>query len=282
MFALFFFTLITSKKIYLNGKYGTWSRDGKDAITLEQLSDGSYHVKHTGEQDFTVTAQDTVELIPGDKIKLAIDFNIKQGLGQIVYIPYDSQNKTIGWNFGRNVSTKTNQQEHVESTSFIPGSTSYVQFRVIDSGPCDFTFKNYYYEILDHLNIVEDKVVLVSNSLDVTFDTIDFNFEVHDIRTNRIWNSSDDWFGWRLIDIPILKATFAEFVLYHSTYLSIYSYTVELFDDEINFTLHGDPDGNITPPRIPKDILSRKGDRILVPYGEGLSIPADTVSLRAT
>ena len=91
MFALFFFTLITSKKIYLNGKYGTWSRDGKDAITLEQLSDGSYHVKHTGEQDFTVTAQDTVELIPGDKIKLAIDFNIKQGLGQIVYIPYDSQ-----------------------------------------------------------------------------------------------------------------------------------------------------------------------------------------------
>ena len=43
----------------------------------------------------------------------------------------------------------------------------------------------------------------------------------------------------------------------------------------MNISFQGDPDTNITAPQFPKNILSFKGERILIPYHEGLSLPAD-------
>ena len=117
-----FCPLIISTKTYLGG-YTKWSRDGADYITMTNSSDDSYHIKHTGIKDFSITSKGWFSFIPGDKVEIGVDFTVKSGSATISCVVKDSHDHVISYSLGLNSTKKTNQLEHVKSKFFIPDST---------------------------------------------------------------------------------------------------------------------------------------------------------------
>lgn len=268
-----------SEKIYLKN-FVVWAREGKDAITLTDLGDGSWKVTYTGTQDFAVSAWPNIPGILGDEISIGVTVNVKTGHVNTGIVPYDENNQALTWSAGSCSSTKTNIEETLTTSYIAPFHTKTLGLRLVGRGAMEFTFKEFWYDFTNHFDVPTDPISLRTETLEVILDPATQNLTVFDKTSQRTWTQ----ISTASESVVISKGEQTE----KHVQLTIrqagidFRVSLELNHDELNWSITTDPNCNIPPPIFPLPFVSRKGDRMLAPLYGGVSIPSDQAEIVTT
>ena len=260
-------------------KFSIWARDGAAAITLTDLGGGSWRVVHTGVNDFAVNG-DNVAFAVGDELSIGVVANVNGGTVSTGTVPYDENGTALSWSAGVATTTEENIDVPLTVTYVVPARAKRVQMRLTGRGPMVFTFRDYWYEITGHLDIPTDPIVLSNSNVEITLDPVTQLMVVEDRVSGRTWSQTDTNMDGAVIAKRGHTSSHVELVIRKSGV--DFEISLDLNDDELNYSINADADVEVKPPLFPKMFVSKKGDRMLVPLSGGISVPSEQEEIVTT
>ena len=190
MFFIIFLHLILSEKIYIT-EFNTWARDGNDKITFTAIDD-YIHVVHTGNQDFSISSppanMNTAN--QGDVYQIGVEVYSPDAYVQTSVAPYN-ENTVISYGYANSQSSKLDSIEELTAYILCPAKTTSLSFRIVGNGPCEFDFRNYWYEFKEHFNIPTENFTLSNNKVEALINPQTFEMQITDKITKRIWRQRE-------------------------------------------------------------------------------------------
>ena len=229
-------------------------------------------MEHTGQQEFAINCPNFNAANEGDEITIGVEVNVKEGKIRTLLVPRDKDDTVLTYLNGKS-STQNNVNEFIEWANILPAGTAKIDPRLVGTGPCIFLFRNFWFEKTGHYNVPKKNLTLKSDKIEVTINKDNADIEVIDKISKRTWKNRDMYSEYTIRDIISETSNSIEFAIIHKQL--DYIVTMTLANDELNFSINCDPDRSSEIPSFPKDFVSQKGDRMIWPLGEGVSLPCD-------
>lgn len=265
-----------------------WSRDGSGSAALDaqekHAGRQAVRIEYPGAADWSVAQAKPLAVVPGQIYELAGQMRVSgESDATLCVILRDAKGQAIEWAFGAATAKPGDGWRAVSSRFLIPPRGTSIVPRVIGHGPAKLWADDISLKLrgsLDALRVkgLPEKLMVASNSLDVTLTTADGALEVVDNRTQRHWRQQAE------TPVVVLDAKAADGGL-----------TVQLLDPagmnkftaaivsekdrpELALTLSGE--GELGRPLgYPHPFVAEKGELLIMPVNEGISYPADDATL---
>ncbi len=276
-----------TRREWLPDKYTCWSRAKTHSLIMRE--DGVTEFRHTGATEWTLDCFPRIPVRPGEPFTFTCrSERVTDGAAtrpfSIEAVLYDSKGQVMAWHWG---SVPIQPGDEGSTTFLVPNGVATLQPRFSGVGYFAGAFPLARFERAENVEAVTREVGLTpfltvsSDMLAVSFATSNGVFSVTDRRTGRTWSSAKTAQTARrtiVIQSAIRKTMFAaRFV--DAEDLFRYTLVCRLEADAPEFTvmLMADPDTRLgeDPIAFPPPFETQKGDRLVVPYGEGVGIPVD-------
>ena len=272
---------------WLPGKYSAWSKIKTHSLIVRE--DGVTEFRHVGKTDWALDCFPRITVRPGEPFTFSCrSERVTDGAAtqpfSIGAVLYDAKGEVISWNWG---SVRIQPGDSGSTTFLVPNGTASLRPRFFGSGNFAGAFPVARFARAEDVEEVTREAGLKpllkvsSSALDISFATSNGVFSVADRRTGRTWSSTPNSQTARrtiVIQSAIRKTMFAARFVDAET---LFRYTVvcRLEDDGPEFTvmLMSDPETRLgdEPIAFPPPFGSRKGDRLVIPYGEGIGVPVE-------
>ncbi|KAH0803955.1 Carbohydrate binding domain-containing protein [Histomonas meleagridis] len=271
---LFFFLSLTEIT-----RFSTWCNgiSTGDCEAELQQTDNEFSFSHIGEKDYSVTSP-RISCQPGDEVTVTGDVFYIKGDAKFQIIPYDFNNDP-DWSF-QSYPVVDSPGGYATYTRkwIIPGNSRNFTFRFVGSNITNFKFKSIKWDITGHYDAPTIRNVELENSnIKLTYDTLLLNMTIHDKTTQRTWTQRRQTIGGTTIN---LKTTSSSISIDTITQDNLIHFNIELLEDGFRSTVALDNNNSeILPPDYPFPFISSLGDRIVLPYCEGITLPVDLTEL---
>ena len=272
---------------WLPEKFSAWSKSKRHSLIPRE--DGVTEFRHIGATEWTLDCFPRIPVRPGEPFSFTCrSEQVTAGAASRPFmmgaVLYGADGQVKNWSWGR-VSV---QPGDAGSTTFlVPNGVAFLQPRIFGAGNFAGAFPQLRFARAEDVEAVtrdaglSPTLAIASGSLEVSFTTSNGVFSVTDRRTGRTWASTPDAqtaFRTIVIQSAIRKTMFAaRFV--DAEKLLRYTVVCRLEEDLPEFSVMLIADQGIKlgqdPLVFPPPFVSRKGDRVILPCGEGIGVPVD-------
>ena len=277
----------STRREWLPEKFTAWSKSKRHSLIARE--DGVTEFRHMGATEWSIDCFPRIPVKPGEPFTFTCrSERVTDGAATRPFTMgvtlYDAKGQPRNWSWGQ-ISV---QPGDAGSTTFlVPNGIAFVQPRISGTGNFAGAFPQMRFARAEDVEEVTREAGLspvlsiASKTLEVSFATSNGVFAVADLRTGRTWASTPSAqtaFRTIVIQSAIRKTMFAARFVDAET---LFRYTVvcRLEDDvpEFSVMLMADADTRLgqEPLSFPPPFASRKGDRIILPCGEGVGVPSD-------
>ena len=273
---------------WLPGDYRAESSDSRHVIV--KRVDGVPEFRHVGTGSWLATGYQRLAVKPGE----AYEFSCRtervsdEGLNEELSVGitvYDVNGKVLFPSWGRR---DFHPGENCRFVFLVPNGAAFIEPHFRGKGRVEVAFPQARMtrgEDVEAATPQEDlpaELCVSGERLEVVYSTSNGVFAVTDKRTGRRWSSTPSALissRTIVVESAIRKTMFAlRFV--DAELLSRYTVVCRLLEDgsELEVMLSAEPDmvfGDI-PLAFPSPFVSRKGDRVILPYGEGIGVAVDS------
>lgn len=268
-------------QVLTNMHASAWARVGE--IACAPVGPARYRVDYRGERDWSFNGFPIVEPLPGEEVELSVETAPPEGTAAegtcrpSFVVRYADGRIDYAW-----AARAIRPGERYEIRTNLPPGVASVTPRVAGSrafagviGPCVFRRTG---RIRPLAKL--EPVTILNDCLSVTLSPGERTFAVTDRRTRRTWTMDRDakWAGlpagWSTLYAGRLGETSA-LMLFGENGVPDKRLVLELEGEELAVTLDF---GRETPMRVvryPYPFATRPGDRLIIPYNEGMGYPVD-------
>ena len=276
-----------SRREWLPDKYAAWSRTKTHSLIARE--DGVMEFRHTGAAEWTLDAFPRINVHPGEPFTFTCrSERVTDGAAtrpfSIEAVLYDSNGRVVDWHWG---SVQIQPGDEGRTTFLVPNGVDSLQPRFSGVGFFAGAFPLSRFERAEDVETVTREAGLApllsisSAALDVSFETSNGVFSVADRRTGRTWSSVRTAQAARrtIVTQSAIRKTMFAARLVDAESLFRYTMVCRLEGGGAEFTVMfmADPDTRLgdEPIAFPPPFATQKGDRLVIPHGEGMGIPVD-------
>ena len=258
----------------LSGWQPLWTRD-EGAGTLQ--TDGSkITVKHTGNDDWSLTREEIITVTPGDVYELDGDVQVT-GKGDAGLSAVTRSGQTVvDWETGY-PAQKEGQPRHEQIRFLVPFGVDNIQPRLIGNGPATTTLSNYSCRLLKHVTLLDPatpRITLRNDLIQASIEPANLTINVEDLKARHTWTQSDRPEG--LVPLSVKQAkNEVEIDCLSSQDFSPLKATYRIDPDkaELNIQLNGQ--GALSEPiQFPAPFKSDNQSELILPMNEGVRFKA--------
>ena len=272
---------------WLPEKYAAWSQSKRHSLIARE--DGVTEFRHVGKTEWTLDAFPRITVRPGEPFTFECrSERVTDGAASQPFFMdtmlFDAKGQLKARSWGR-VSVQPGDAGR--TTFLVPNGVASLQPRFSGVGNFAGAFPQARFSRAEDVEEITREagltpvLALDSPMLAVSFSTSNGVFAVTDHRTGRTWSSSvaaQTASRTIVIQSAIRKTMFAARFVDAETLLR-YAIVCRLEpnDPEFSIMLLADADTRLgqQPLAFPPPFASRKGDRVVIPCGEGVGVPAD-------
>lgn len=276
---------------WLPDNYSAWSKTKTHSLIHRE--DGVTEFRHTGRTEWTLDCFPRIQVCPGEPFTFFCrSERVTDGAAtrpfSIGAVLYDAKGNVMASNWG---CVSIQPGDSGSTTFLVPNGVASLRPRFSGTGYFAGAFPLARFERAKDVESVTREVgltpllVVSSPEIEVSFSTSNGVFAVADRRTGRTWMSAIAAQTARrmiVIQSAVRKTMFAARFVDAETLLR---YTMvcrlEKVGAEFSIMLMADPDMciGLEPIAFPPPLCTRKGDRVVIPYGEGIGVPSEDRSL---
>ena len=269
------------------GKYKAWSKSKMHSLIVRE--DGITEFRHAGGGEWRLECFPRIPVRSGEPFTLSCRSEfVTDGAATRPFsmgcILYDAAGNAVSWNWG---SASIQPGDSGNSTFLVPNGVAALQPYIFGTGYFAGAFPLVCLKRAEDVDDIMQEsdltplLVVSSPLLEVSFATSNGVFAVTDRRTGRTWASSPvSQIARRTIVIQsaMRKTMFAaRFVDAETLFRYTMVCSIESGSPEFSIMLMSEADTKLgdDPLAFPPPLGTCKGDRVILPYGEGVGVPVD-------
>ncbi|MBI1388728.1 MAG: hypothetical protein GC154_09810 [bacterium] len=266
-----------------------WTRAanaGRLSLDRDTTHDGRFaaKVEHSGENDWSLTHNETLPVKTGDLFELSAWLRVEGGgSASICAIARDAKGEVTDWFLGGKTLNGSHDWTETVSRFVIPQGVATIQPRVIGEKPATVWIDDFAIDrqgnIDDLRGDLPDAIGFQNNKLTVELNTHSNSFTVTDRRNGREWRQDDSAVsGYLLAATPVDDGVDLAWMDAGSSLNLILRW--RLAGDDAELTLAIDGEGVMTKDiDYPPPFVTPAGSRVIVPMNEGISYPVEDASV---
>ncbi|MBI5705584.1 MAG: hypothetical protein HZC36_01185 [Armatimonadetes bacterium] len=258
--------------LFLDSELRLWTREA-GAGTLAQ-ENGIYRVEHKGKQDWSLQADESFKIKPGDLIEVRA-IGRREGNAEVAAAVFDAKQEALDWMLGATLLSATANMASTVTRFIAPERSVTYRPRIVGSGPGKVWLSKLEARLLgsvaDQLAKVPPTTTIQRAPLQLTLNR-DGSAEVIDLRNKRTWHTTDTESGLLPTDIAKTQDGIEVKGLDPKTALER-TVSFKLAGDEVRIALHGQ--GAVRWLEYPGGFETPAGSSIVLPMNEGIAYPVE-------